>query len=308
MAVPLLESFVLPALSGMSIALIGVAYRLGQARGVRPLEVLGACCLLGTAMFATSFAREGGRVADMPVSLWAWGLAAGLGQYAAVRLFGTALRYGPLAPAWCVVSLNFVPTMVYGAFFLSERLSILQYLGMAASVACVVVASMKPEPKSQTGPSSALPAMGRSGRLVYLAILATIFVVGSLLSIALRDVSEHKALLGTDLFARHKDFVLLLCYVTLMVCALLDAGLAGRLRTSPRTLAALGLLAGIGSVGGLSILSLCAGSAVAFAIAGIAQILAVALISVLAFREQPTANWYGTIALGVAAVALASAA
>jgi drug/metabolite transporter (DMT)-like permease len=240
----------------------------------------------------------------MPASLWAWGLAAGLGQYGAVRLFGTALRFGPLAPAWCVVSLNFVPTMVYSAAFLSEDLLPLQYAAVAASALCVVVASIRPEPDGTT--RAAWPVSPLARQALYLAVLAGIFLVGSLLSVAIRALGEQKAILGDTLSRQYGHFLLLQCYVVLMACGLMDTTLSGRLRTAPKALAALGLLAGIGSVSGLALLQLCASSTMAFPVASISQIVVVAVISVLAFREKPTANWYGTIALGVLAVVLAN--
>lgn len=304
MSLGVLECTCLAALAGACIALIGVTYRLAQPRGLLPLDVLAVCCVLGAAIFGTAFWTSGGQVASMPASLWAWGLAAGLGQYGAVKLFGSALRFGPLAPAWCVVSLNFVPTMVYSAMFLSEQLLPLQYAAVAASALCVVVASIKPEPDGTT--RAAWPVSPLARQALYLAILAGIFLVGSLLSVAIRALGEQKATLGDTLGRQYGHFLLLQCYVVLMVCGLMDTALSGRLRTAPKALAALGLLAGIGSVSGLALLQLCASSTMAFPVASISQIVAVAVVSVLAFREKPTANWYGTIALGVLAVVLAN--
>lgn len=299
-----LECSCLAALSGAVIGLIAVAYRLGQPRGLLPLDVLAACCVLGTTVFGAAFWSSGGQIAAMPASLWAWGLAAGLGQYGAVKLFGMALRFGPLAPAWCVVSLNFVPTMVYSAIFLSEQLLPLQYAAVAASALCVVVASIKPKPDGTTRAAWPVNPLARQG--LYLAILAGIFLVGSLLSIAIRALGEQKAVLGDALSRQYGHFLLLQCYAVLMVCGLLDTSLSGRLRVAPRALAALGLLAGVGSVSGLALLQLCSSSTMAFPIASISQIVVVAVISVLAFGEKPTANWYGTVALGVLAVVLAN--
>jgi drug/metabolite transporter (DMT)-like permease len=299
-----LESTCLAALAGTSIGLIGVTYRLGQPRGLLPLDILAACCVLGTAVFGAAFWTSGGHVSAMPASLWAWGVAAGLGQYAAIKLFGSALRFGPLAPAWCVVSLNFVPTMVYAAMFLAEELLPLQYAAVAASALCVVVASIKPEAGGTA--RAAWPTNPLARQSLYLAILAGIFLACSLLSISIRAVGEQKATLGEPLSRQYGHFLLLQCYVVMMVCGLLDTTLSGRLRTAPKALAALGLLAGIGSVCGLALLQLCSSSTMAFPVASIAQIVVVAVISVLAFREKPTATWYGTIALGLLAVVLAN--
>ena len=76
--------------------------------------------------------------------------------------------------------------------------------------------------------------------------------------------------------------------------------------TSKKAWLLLGLLTAAGSICGLGILNTCASSAIVFAVQGIVQIVVVAIISVLAFRERTSASWYGTIVLGVLAVTLAN--
>ena len=296
-----LESFVLPALAGVSFSVIAVAYRLGQPRRIVPLDLLGICAAMGAAVFAVLFSRTGVPLAALPAHVWLWGILGGLGQYAAVKMLAGALRLGPLSPLWCMVSLAFVPTLVYSALFLGEGLKPLQYAAIAASVLCVFAASAKPdEPGASQGRRSDL-----SARLLYLVLLVAILLTNSLLPIGQRVLNSRPSPLG-DAGSGHGHFLLLLCYLTLLLCAVLDAVLTGHTPASKRTWLLLGLLTAAGSICGLGILNTCASSAIVFAVQGIVQIVVVALISVLAFRERTSPSWYGTIMLGVLAVTLAN--
>jgi hypothetical protein len=309
----LLESFVLPALAGVSLSLIAVAYRLGQPRNVTPLDLLGVCSVMGAAVFAALFVRTGVALASIPAQVWLWGVLAGLGQYAAVKMFAGAMRLGPLSPLWCMVSLGFIPTLVYSAAFLGEALRPLQYAAIAASILCVVAASAKPDPAG--GPPhglAGLPADGRagwrtgpSGRLLYLVMLAAILLSNGVLPMSQRATNAHaQGLDGAG--AAYGHLLLLLCYFTLVVAAVLDAAVTKRPRGTAGDLVLLGLLTGVGSICGLALLNACASSAIVFAIQGIVQILVVAVVSLLAFGERTSPSWYGTIVLGVLAVTLAN--
>ncbi len=309
----LLESFVLPALAGVSLSLIAVAYRLGQPRNLTPLDLLGACSVMGAAVFAVLLARDDVPLANVPAQVWLWGILAGVGQYGSVKMFAGAMRFGPLSPLWCMVSLGFIPTLVYSAVFLGEALRPLQYAAIAASVLCVVAASAKPDPAGRPPHGSAgwRPnghagwRTDRSARLLYLGMLAAILLSNSLLPMSQR-ATNAQAQGPTGAGPAYGHLLLLLCYVTLVVTASLDAAVTSRPRGTVRDLVLLGLLTGVGSICGLALLNACASSAIVFAVQGIVQILVVAVVSVLVFGERTSPSWYGTIALGVLAVTLAN--
>jgi hypothetical protein len=295
------ESFVLPTLAGISFSVIAVAYRLGQSRGIAPLDLLGLCAAAGTAVFAVLFVRSGLPLGSLPIHLWIWGILGGLGQYAAVKMLAEGLRLGPLSPLWCMLSLAFVPTLVYSAMFLGEGLRPLQYAALAASILCVISASAKPEmPGASSGRRQDLPA-----RLLYLVLLVAILVTNSLLPIGQRVLNAGTTAQG-DSNPGSGHFLLMLCYLTLMLSVALDAVLVKRTAFPRRTWLLLGLLTAAGSICGLGLLNMCASSAIVFAVQGIVSIVLVAVISVLAFRENTSASWYGTIVLGVLAVTLAN--
>ncbi len=307
-----LETFILPALAGGGFSLVAIAYRLGQPRNIIPLDMLGICGAIGAVLFAGLGMRIGS-IADVPAQVWLWGLVGGLGQYVAIKMLGCALRIGPLSPLWCVLSLAFVPTLVYARVFLTEDLLPLQYLAIAASILCVLVASIRPaeDAAADEGAASTITAAAvRAARLrtglIYLALLLAIFMINSLLPIGQRVLGELKAADGRGFNLLYGHWFLATVYAMLAVCALLDAVATGRTQASRRALLALGVLAGAGSMSGLGLLNLCSSSAIVYAVAGITQILIVAVISVIAFGERTSATWYAALALGVLAVALAN--
>jgi len=168
-------------------------------------------------------------------------------------------------------------------------------------VLCVAVAT------AGIRPSSPGRTPRSSDRAAYLAALPVIFMANGLLAVALRWLGGAGEEAGRQA-EQHGRLLLSVSYSTIAATAWLDALVTRRRIASPKATALLGLLAGAGSIGGLGILSLCSSSGMAFCISGISQMLAVALISVLAFRERPTASWVATIVLGVVSVLLAGLA
>ncbi len=295
------QSFVLPAMAGISFSVIAVAYRLGQSRRIAPLDLLGICGAVGAGIFAMLFARTGVSLGAVPLPVWLWGILGGLGQYAAVKMLAGALRLGPLSPLWCMVSLGFVPTLVYSAMFLGEAMRPLQYAAIGASVLCVMAAAAKPDDPA----AAAGRRQDRFAWLLYPLLLVAILLTNSVVPIGQRALNAQSAGLA-EAGPAHGHLLLCLCYLMLMLCAIVDALITRRPRGTLANLAMLGLLTSVGSVCGLAILNTCASSAIVFAVQGIVQIVVVALISVLAFGERTSASWYGTIVLGILAVTLAN--
>lgn len=307
MAGAVVESFVLPGLAGGSFSLIAVAYRLGLPRGVTPIQMLGVAAVAGAIVFGGLFGGTGMQMHNVPLSVWMWGILGGLGQYAAVRLFTTALRLGPLSPLWCVVSLAFIPTLAYSGVFLSETLRPLQYLAMITSVLCVIVASLSTGRDETSGSSpDAKPAKAQRNTLLYLAVLATVFITNSLLAIGQRNLGAMRGACDAAAFRSYGHFLLVLAYLVLAIGVGVDLGLSRRSHGPWKAPILLGLLLAVGSMGGLALLNACSSSAIVFAVAGITQILIVAVISVAIFGERTTLSWYGTIILGVLSVVLAN--
>lgn len=305
----LVQSLLLPIVAGNCFAMIAVAYRLGEPRGLAPKSLLGMCGLFGALIFAPLAWAQVSSWSDVPAQVWVLGVVSGLCQVGCVALVQWALSVGPLSPVWCVVSLAFVPAMAFSGLFLSEPLGLAKYLSLAAGAACVIVASNKPSaPPAAAGPGPS--------RLLYLGALAGMFLLNAVLTIG-QSVLGHQyapaqqALLDQGL--RAKSVIDQYGHLYLFVMyASLGAGVGAMLWFQRQPVGSrlglllLGLLVAAGSTGGLGILNACmtGGSAMVFAVSGISQILAVAVISVAFFREKPTPSWCATILLGVLAVVL----
>ncbi len=295
---------VLPALAGVSFSLVAVVFRLGASRGLEPLHLLGMGSVLGIAVFSILAWRGGIDLSALPPALWVLPVLAGVGQYVTLKLFAAGMRMGPISAVWCMVSLHFVPTLVFAAAFLSEDLLPLQYAGIGASVLCVLFASANVAPADDAATAPALPREGWRQRLLYLALLLTLLLTNSVLSISQRILGGWSDAGPDEAMRYHGHFLLALCYLTIAVLAAIDTVVLGHRLPSWKVTISLSLLLAAGSMCGLALLNACARSAVVFAVAGIMQILVVALVSVTAFRERTTPAWYATIISGVLAVLL----
>ncbi len=300
------ESFFLPMLAGVSFSLIAVAYRVGQPRGIAPIRMLGVASAVGALVFAILFGQTHLHLYDVPRAVWVWGIVGGVGQYVTIRLFGVALRLGPLSPLWCVVSLAFIPTLAYSGLFLSETLVPLQYVAIATSVLCVIAASIRPAQAETAGPSVSDRSSRRRQDLLYLAVLGTVLVTNSLLAIGQRNLGQMRAGCSAGDFRAYGFVLLAVAYLVLTICVAVDVLRPGQPSKPFGAVIGLGVLLAVGSMGGLGLLNACSTSTIVFAVAGITQIIIVAVVSVLAFGERTSVGWYGTIGLGILSVALAN--
>jgi drug/metabolite transporter (DMT)-like permease len=303
-----MQSFVLPAMAGACFSIIGITYRMGQSRGIAPLHLLGIASIAGAAVFLGLFRQTHVQIQDVPSSMWFWGVVGGLGQYTAVRMFGLALRLGSLSPVWCALSLPFIPTLAYSWFFLSETLLPMQYLAIVAGVLCVLIASVRPAGSNDRSEVGAGQPGGRwLDNLVYLGVLATVFVSNSLMTIGQRDLGTLRDSSDQADIVGYGHFLLMLVYLVLVVCVAADTVV---IRQTPKatwkTLIGLGLLVAVGSIGGTGLLNACSSSTIVFAVSGITTIIIVAVVSAAVFDERVTASWYATVALGVLTVTLAN--
>ena len=288
------------ALSGIGFALIGVAYRIGQARGITPISILMIACIGGVGYFSRQ--SNGVSLQSVPWVVWVLAIAAGIGQVLTVLLVPVALRYGPLTPLWCAVSLSFIPVTLLAHFLWGEGASAMQWLGVLMGAACVVISAFAQHPTPGLRQNPARP--GARAILLYAGLLALVLVSNSLLTIGMKYLGlAHWQ--GRTLGAAFSNIFLVGSYAALLLGMLLHQAVM-RVTFSWRVLP-LGLLAMLGSVGGLALLSHCSAlvpAALAFTASGIVSLLAIALIAVFAFRERANVVWYAMMGTGVAAVVL----
>jgi drug/metabolite transporter (DMT)-like permease len=235
-----------------------------------------------------------------------------LTQYLAVKLVAMGLKAGPLSPVWCAVSLTFVPVTLYATAVFSEPLGAMRGLGVVAAMGCVVMASMgQDEAAGRAGLSS------WRGRALYGALLVTILLANSVSDVAMKEMGTRtvSGVAGAASYVKqYGDLFVTLLYAFLAAGVVGDMvvrrkgrepGMAtGRLKVA----LGLGVVAAVGSIGGIWLTQQFAGShaAMAFTVRGAASILAASVVSVIAFRERFSRRWVGTVGLGVLAVVMAA--
>jgi drug/metabolite transporter (DMT)-like permease len=280
--------------AGVSYALIGVSYRLGQQRRIQPAQVLLALCLVAGSVFAIRsfwFDRPG-----PPAYVWGIGAAAGVLQYLAIKLVGVALNRGPLSPLWCALSLSFITPVVYSRLMLNEALSPPQYAGFACAVACMVAGSW--QGGRQPGQARLVsPAQ----QMVYGLVLLATMLTNSGMFLGMKVLASRTLADGATYIDAFGGWFSLGLYMALGGTILLDQIVTGSWREIRRPLVWLGLLAGAGSIGGMTLVMAASSlpAAVVFTLSSVMSICTVAVASVLLLGERASLTWVATIVLGV---------
>jgi drug/metabolite transporter (DMT)-like permease len=292
--------------SGIAFSVFGVTYRLGQDRRVSPPQIMLLVGLAGSAFFAADC--WGKPLGDVPADLWALALVAGAGQVLAVRLFGVALARGGLAGPWCAVSLPFVPTFLYGRFFLGGSISLLQALAMAAAGGCVLAASL--QQKKRQAPETLQPRRaGFGAALAYFFLLLAMLIGNGLEGVAM---AQRKLVLSSrpELEGITQSAMCLVLYGGITLGLLIVLGWSRTLRAPLKWWLVLGAVSTVGSILGITSLFVSTAhgvsSEIGMTLSGIGQILTVALLAVSVFGEKADRLWLATVGLGVMAVVLAN--
>ena len=289
--------FALAILSGVSFTLIGVAYRLGQTRGVAPIHA--ALVFSGAAAVFFGVYAWGAPLGDVPARVWAFGVIVAVGQYCTIKLVRAALARGPLSPFWCACSLGFVPAILYALVAFGEKPTPVQWAGVLAGVLCVLAGSLQ-QRHAETSHDI------RGSRALYAFILLMILITNSLAFVAVNDLGRHKVASGETLMDVWKNVYFASYYALVAMFVLLDLLIARTARAPVERWMGIGLIAALGVIGGASALAACAEmeASVLFTASSVSAILAGALISVFFFREKVSAAFFVMVALGVLAVVL----
>jgi len=310
-------------LSGVGFGCLGVAYRLGQARGVTPTQIGLVIAAAGCAVFGGTVGSEEWAA---PAVVWVLGIGVGISQYLVLKLIRPALARGSLSALWCAVNLGFIIAVAYAALFLGERPGLLQQAGIAAAVACVAVASAGQQPAEGGLRSSQCRT---ADRLAYGLLLLLILVLTGLSPAFLKYLSAHPAValegprvlpvgaggadgqaaLGGSLMREFGHFYYLIFYAVFAVLILADLAITGAIKARMGTAARVGLLGAAGSVVGMWAWAAASPlpAAVLFTVSSVVSLLLAAAVSVTAFGEKRSLAWYATVGLAVAAVVLVSA-
>ena len=247
--------------------------------------------ICGTAFFSIKAAPH---LSEASLRAVALGFACGLGQYLTIRLLAYATRLGPFSPIWCVLSLNFVPVMLYAATVQRVPQSSMAWLSVIAAFMCCILSAIGlppvPHQKART------PVWG------YGALLITMLLINAMPNVAIQDLNTAEA--GT---AREPFFWCM--YASIAIASLIDTAAGRELLVTFRKGWLPGGMAAVGSVSGM--LSLAAASArtgpTAFLVCSMVTLIIPMIAAVTVFNERPGLRWSGTLALGVLAIVLAYA-
>lgn len=282
------------------MAVIGVAFGLGQKAGVQPIEIMLVSTGVGSLVFAGKQLQRR-QPAPIPLRVWWWGVTGGLSQYLAMRGIGLAMKLGPLSPLWCAASLGFIPVSFYSAIRYKERLTLLKFGVLAAGVGCVVVSALANSRGGATLTSLA-------STLGYGAVLVAVLMLNSLNSIAIKTLGMTASPAQPVQTSRDNNLFLPIMYTTCFLAALADLLWHRNPNLALNSMVAFGALAAFGSIVGMALVAKCANApaGVVFTLSGISSIVTAALVSVLFLGERAGIGWGGTISLGILSILFGS--
>ena len=289
---------ILAILSGAAFALIPIAYKLGQSRGVSSMKVMLVMAMIGTTVFgfcSLPVLREG-----VPLRVVLFAVAAGVGQYLAARLVGVTLKMGPMSAMWCAISLFFVPVVFYGVLFLDQRLLALQYLAMALATGAVIVASF-----SQHTPAGQ-KTLQIHHRVLYFLALAALLLTNSIFNMGISDLSVRQLADGQTFIVHYGTTYFFIAQLCITAMAMADLLWRRQMTQQVRWSILLGGLAGVGSLIGNYTLGYAAnsGGPIVFPISGAVGLLLTSFSSAILFAEKRNLAWYITVILSILAVVL----
>ncbi len=297
----------LAALSGVCLSLIGVAFKIGQGRGVIPLHISMCMGIAGAIVFGSQM--DWHNLGVLPLFVWGMVLLTTLGQLLAMHLVKICLRMGPLSPLWAAMNLTFLPVILYSALFLSESIRIMEMAAIFAGILTVVFASQTTGGPS-AGEGETAAKHGMKTKLTYSLLLVLVLMGNSLVFIVIKDLGTRTVAPGSGgtWLAMYIAPIYFLMYASL---ALFSGAASWMQKARPdrvRDLVMLGALAAAGSIAGLVLLkiSIPLPAALVFTLSGVMTIVSGAVASVVFFREPVFWAWYGTVGFGVLAVLLAN--
>ena len=287
----------LALLSGLMFAIGGAGYKVGANGNVHTLQCAAFLSVVGTVVFGL-FGWNEWHGASMFALIT--GVVVGVMQYVVISLLRTALKLGPLSPAWCAVSLGFIPVIIYSALACGETLSVWKYLSIAATVGAIISAS-------QSSGDNAAVKHPVKDKIFYCIILVLLVVTNCTLPLSLKICSQVM-MPGTEVPTSSAcgNVILSLVYFMILVCGAVDLTVRKKWVFNRYAFLGGGLLAvGASSGYGLQLLLVDKAPAViVFALGNTVSILGTALISVIILREKITASWFFTVGFSVLAILL----
>jgi len=271
----------------------GVAYKIGSEGKVPSIESAVTLSFFGFILFGLMGYSEW---STMTPGLYLAGALFGLTQFLGCRLILNALKMGPLSPVWCAQSLSFVPVIIYSALFLGESFSSFQYISLVATFGAILAAAWGGGGKH---------VAGLRQHLVFGAVLVTILVSLSVLSLGLKFCSAHTEVGTTaSISDLHGNALMALTYLFIGLCGFVDltlrkAWVVNRQAVTSGALLTVCALSAFALT--LSIVSKVP-AVLLFAGSSAVSILGACLISTFCFREKRTTGWYLTLGMSLLAI------
>ena len=295
------SAILLSLLSGVLFAAAGIAYRIGTAGNVQPIQCGVGLSFIGFIGFGVIGYDEWQNV-DLRLALIL--VFTGVTQYLVIMLLRYAFKLGPLSPVWCAVSLCFIPVIIYAAIGCGERLSIFQYISIAATVGAIVSASCSGDHDKKECENR---STSRVTGIIYGLLLVLLVICNSTLPMTLK-ICSRLTFADSDMTYNEGcgNIILSVVYFFIMTLGAIDLTVRKKWVFNRYAYWGSGLLAfGACSAYGVQ-LSLVdrAPAVIVFALSSTVSILGAALISVLIFKEKVTKSWYFTIGFSILAIIL----
>lgn len=287
---------VIPFLAGLSYALAGIGHKITSAYGnVTTIQNAALCSACGVILFGIRGTAE---FSSFSADLLILTMIIGITQYLGMVLLNTALKIGPLSPAWCAISLVFMPAIIFSAIVFDEPLTAWHIVSLFFICGAIYFAS---------GNGKAQKEMkGWKAKLLYGAVLSAMLIFCSLCSIGLKVAFYHHAA-GHEqsLLAESKELLMGMMYLCLGICSCIHLSLtktwvfnrAGWIGGALVSLCTLGAYL-------LQLMIMELPASIVFAMTYSVSVLASGILSTVFFREKRTLNWYLTLACAVTAILL----
>ena len=290
------------ALAGGLIALMGVGYRWGEKDRISSMQIAMLAYCVGAAVYAGVGWRE---IALAPGWFWLSASLVGVSQYLLIRMIGVALKLGPLSPLWCALMLNFIPVILYSCWFLGEKLDFWQVAALGCGVLAVLAASR--------GGSAHSGGLRGGFDWRYALALVALLCLNCVINLVMKLLAMTTAPeLGTgegveSWLTRCGNLFMCLVYLSAALLMGVDLTVTKRWRSGRIGWYAAGVTA-FGSIAGMGLqkMVLAFPAALIFTVNCSASIVVASLISTCCFGEKRSGQWYATVLLALASIALAN--
>lgn len=284
----------LSLLAGSLTGCCGIGYKIGGKGNVYPIQSAAFLSVFGMIVFGLLGWNEWKELCAFTV--WG-GIFFGVTQYLGIRLLRAALKLGPLSPAWCAQSLNFIPVIMYSCTFLNERLSFWQYFALLFTICAILSAACNTSGGKKTE--------SLKGKLAYGGLLIAILVCISILNVGLKyaAVTANTAG-GRTILESNGNLILCFTYIFIFLSASADLTLSRSWQWNKYAW----MGGGIVTTGALFSFVLAlyvvprAPAVIFFAMSNASSILTAGLLSTFFMKEKRTKYWYMTILFSLLAI------